>query len=445
MRILIASPYLPWPLNSGGNAAQFSTLKCLEQDHQFTLVCPVFTKEGMSDAKELQIRLPLVKIRAAFCGQPAPMPQPQPGFLIRTAKWFVQCGRRLLARPPEPKESGLPDKHIPYYPFNPLPPQLIRALQDELLKGVDLCQAEFAEMLSLGAWFPKTLPKLFIHHQIHFVYVRRFLDIHGSDGFTTYLAEVMQIQERAYLQMFDGVVVFSDNDRQALESCVPPGKIHASPFPIPADVGLADEVPAKFAGRFVFVASEDHSPNRDALEWLLAEIWPEILRQLPSARLVVIGKWSKTTQNKWSVKGLEFRGFVGDLPATIRGGIMLVPLRIGSGIRVKIMVALAQGVPVVTTLMGCEGMPVIDDADLLVRDTPLEFATAAVKLARIPELYFRLAVAGKSTASKHYSPTEVRRRRNEIYDSVVQDTRGNNKLLDQSPSKIIYFREMLHG
>jgi glycosyltransferase involved in cell wall biosynthesis len=267
---------------------------------------------------------------------------------------------------------------------------------------------------------------LFIHHQVHFVYVRRFLDIHGSKGFTTYLEAVMQIQERAYLQMFDGVVVFSDNDRQALESYVPPRKLHVSPFPIPADVGLTDKVPAKFDGRFVFVASEDHSPNRDALEWLLAKIWPEISRQLPAARLAVIGKWSRTTQNKLSVKGLEFRGFVGDLPATIRGGIMLVPLRIGSGIRVKIMVALAQGVPVLTTLMGCEGMPVIDDIDLLVREVSQEFAAAAVNLARTPELYFRLAMAGKCTASKHYSPAEVRRRRNEIYDSVVQDARDRN-------------------
>src|SRR5207249_3666930 len=118
-----------------------------------------------------------------------------------------------------------------------------------------------------------------------------------------------------------------------------------------------DEVPLNFDGRFLVVASEEHGPNRDALEWLRATIWPGIYRQMPAAQLVVVGKWSESAKSKLAVPGMSFSGYVRDPPAMLRGGIMLVPLRIGSGVRVKIIVAMAQGVPVVSTSVGCDAMP----------------------------------------------------------------------------------------
>src|SRR5262249_40344360 len=268
---------------------------------------------------------------------------------------IVRCGRRLLA-PPELQTALQPDNAGSlHYPFSPVPEKLIAALQDELSKGVDLCQAEFAEMLSLGSWFPVNLPKLFVHHQIHFVYAKRFLDAHGRSSYSSYLEAVMRTQELSSLQHYQGVITFSDYDRQALLPYLAPEKLFVSPFPIPADVGVADEVPLNFDGRFLFVASEEHGPNRDALDWLRAKIWPEVHRQMPAAQLVVVGKWSESAKSKLTVPGMSFSGYVRDLPATLRGGIMLVPLRIGSGVRVKIIVAMAQGVPVVSTSIGCEG------------------------------------------------------------------------------------------
>jgi polysaccharide biosynthesis protein PslH len=414
VRILIATQCLPWPLNTGGNAAQFSTLKCLAEDHQFTLVCPVKNVAGLAHAQTLQAELPSVKVRAIFCAEP------RPKFSVRVAKSVIGFGRRVL-NPPVSSSTEKPDGSDDlHYPFDALPKLFLTALHEELSRGVDLCQAEFAEMLSLGAWFPKDLPKLFVHHQIHHVYATRFLDTHGRNGHVNYLEKIMQTQEAAYLQNFQGVITFSEQDRQALLPWMASEKIFASPFPIPADVGIADELPTAFDGRFLFVASEEHPPNRDALEWLLAKIWPEVSRRLPSARLVVVGNWSEAAKSRLTSPTVNFSGFVDDLPATLRGGILLVPLRIGSGIRVKIMVAMAQGVPVVSTTVGCEGMPVENGKNLLVRDEPSEFIAAAVDLAKNPELWRRLAMAGKDAISKNYSPEEVRRRRNQIYATLTQ-------------------------
>ncbi len=418
MRILVCSPYLPWPLNSGGNAAQFSTLKCLAENHQFTLMCPACDDTTMANAKELQAQLPSVKVRAVFCGQPAESP-PKRHFLVRLASWTVRTGRKWL-NPPQPKASPASLADILHFPFNPLSEKFLSALGEEIAKGVDLFQAEFAEMMPLGAWVSEEIPKLFVHHQIHFVYAERFLKTHDKSDYWNYLSSVIKAQEIAYLKKFNAVITFSEEDRRMLLPYIPTEKLLVSAFPIPADVGIATELPAAFDGRFLFLASEDHLPNKDALEWLLAKIWPEILRQLPLARLVVIGQWSEAAKSKYAASGVEFAGFVKSLASVLRGGIMLVPLRIGSGIRVKIMVAMAQGAPVVSTSVGSEGMPVRDGEELLVRDDAFEFAAAAVQLAKDAEFCKRLAMAGQAAISKFYSPERVRQQRNEIYESLNQ-------------------------
>ena len=412
MRILVASPYLPWPLWSGGNAAQFSTLHCLAQDHDFTLVCPVYTEAQRGYAQELQRQLPRVRVRAAFCGT---RPQPLP---FRALRRGVRVARRLL-RPlarPGPDTSARP---LPWYPFQRLPEPFVAALQEELDRGPDLCQAEFAEMLPLGSWFPEELPKLFIQHQVHFVYAQRFLASHGGTPYGRYLETIMRAQEVAYLRCFDQVVVFGEPDKLALAPYLDNSKLSVSPFPIPADVGVAREIPERFDGRFLFVGSEEHSPNRDALDWLLSDIWSGITRQLPRARLTVIGRWSESAKASYATGAISFAGFVDNLSRVLRGGIMLVPLKIGSGIRTKILAALAQGVPVVTTPVGAEGLVVPEGCGCLIRSNATEFAGAAVQLARQPELWSRVASSGMQAVARTYSPESVRQRRNEIYSEVV--------------------------
>jgi glycosyltransferase involved in cell wall biosynthesis len=295
----------------------------------------------------------------------------------------------------------------------------VAALQEELDRGADLCQAEFAEMLPLGSWFPDELPKLFIQHQVHFVYAQRFLASHGGTPYGRYLETIMRAQEVAYLRCFDQVVVFGEPDKLALAPYLDNSKLSVSPFPIPADVGVAREIPEGFDGRFLFVGSEEHSPNRDALDWLLSDIWSGITRQLPRARLTVIGRWSESAKASYATGAISFAGFVDNLSRVLRGGIMLVPLKIGSGIRTKILAALAQGVPVVTTPVGAEGLVVPEGCGCLIRSNATEFAGAAVQLARQPELWSRVASSGMQAVARTYSPESVRQRRNEIYSEVV--------------------------
>jgi glycosyltransferase involved in cell wall biosynthesis len=413
VRILITSPYLPWPLWSGGNAAQFSTLHCLAQDHDFTLVCPVYSEAQRGYAQELQGRLPAVRVRAVFCGT---RPQPLSSRVLHRGAGVA----RSLLKPLLHRGADIPVRPLPWYPFQPLPEPLVAALQEELDRGTDLCQAEFAEMLPLGSWFPDELPKLFIQHQVHFVYAQRFLTSQGGTDYGRYLETTMRTQEVAFLRRFDQVVVFGEADKLALAPYLDSSRLNVSPFPIPADVGVAREIAERFDGRFLFIGSEEHDPNRDALDWLLSDIWPGIARQLPQAQLTVVGRWSESARASYARGPVRFAGFVDNLVRVLRGGILLVPLKIGSGICTKILAALAQGVPVVTTPVGVEGLAVPDGCGCLVRSNPTEFANAAVELARQPELWSRVASSGMRAVAYTYSPESVRRRRNEIYSAVVQ-------------------------
>jgi glycosyltransferase involved in cell wall biosynthesis len=407
LRILIVSPLLPWPLNTGGNAALFSTMECLASDHEMTFVC---SSPGEQETQKLAARLPKVRVRGIFQATVAG----KPGLPRRILRRGLRKMLGLL-------DPALPQAELPDNPFYRLSQPLIEAVKEELDRGTDLCQAEFSQSLPLASWLPRELPKIFIHHQIHFVYANRFVETHRSRVYAKYLADSMRDHEIACLKQYNAVVTFSEEDRQALLPYLSPERVFNSPFPVPADVGFAKEIPEKFDGRFLFLASEVHDPNVDALKWLMEEIWPEIERQLPSARLQIIGQWSRATQETCTSGRITFTGFVEDLGAALRGGIMLVPVRIGSGIRVKILVAAAQGVPVVTTPVGVEGLELRDGREAMVRGEAGAFAQAAVQLAREPVVWRRLAEAARDAVLKNYSAEQVRKRRNEIYANVMAD------------------------
>jgi glycosyltransferase involved in cell wall biosynthesis len=415
MRILIATPYLPWPLTSGGNAAQFSTLQCLNKDHFFTLVCPVYTRQQLDDARELEQRLSHVRVRAVPCFPPPTTYQK----VYTLARKLFQAIKKL-ARSNADNTNLTEILQLPYYPFSPLPTSFMTALSEELEAGVDIVQAEFVEMLSLGAWLPREIPKLFIHHQIHWVYTKRHLATHGINPYSSYLAARMLTEEVSFLSAFDGIVVFSETDAQELSSLASAETVHVSPFPVPVDIGIAETVTPVSGKRFVFVGSEEHDPNRDALNWLFTDIWPLIRSALPEASLSVIGAWSRAWRISHETEGVDYPGFVKDLSLAMRGKIQLVPVRIGSGIRTKILAAMAQGVPVVSTTVGIEGIKVKDFQHLLVRDNADEFASAAISLAKDSALSSHLANEALKFIQTHYNAESVRKTRNEIYDAVIR-------------------------
>lgn len=399
-----------------GRLALYAAFECLRKDHCFTLICPVWNEKEANDALEFQAHFPELRVRAINCGSANASVHTKDDFLLRFFRWAArQYRQRSQAAAAGPTQEQAPP--LPSYPFTLLPAAFVDAVSSEIGRGVDLIQVEFAEMLSIGAWLPPQIPKVFIHHQLHFVYAQRFAAARSLSGYSEYLQKVMRIQEETYLKKFDAVVVFSDEDKRALSGWLEDERIYVSPFPISGGSKVEGEL---FENRFSFVGSEDHFPNLDGLEWLILEVWPEIAKHAPDATLKVIGPWSEASRARFCRPGVEFSGYVEDLGNALRGSIMLVPLRIGSGIRVKLLDAMSHGVPAVSTSIGCEGIPARDGIDILIRDDNLQFAAAAVEILKNSPLRRQIAAAGRNLVAEHYSPERVRRRRNEIYEKVCE-------------------------
>jgi len=145
--------------------------------------------------------------------------------------------------------------------------------------------------------------------------------------------------------------------------------------------------------------------NWDAVEWLYREIMPLIWKRVPDAKLYITGKDMRPEMHEWEATGrVILTGFVPDERAVIaKASVMAVPMRLGGGIKLKVLTAFAAGRAVVTTPAGAEGIPeLIDGEQLLIRDTPQRFADAAVEVMENRPLRQRLEANGRAFVCRHY-------------------------------------------
>ena len=141
--------------------------------------------------------------------------------------------------------------------------------------------------------------------------------------------------------------------------------------------------------RYLFVGSFNHRPNRLAAEFLVDSMWPEVIREVPGSRLILAGRGSQAFLNQrggqttWTDRGIDAVGFVEDLTDLFRESHLFVaPLPEGGGIKIKILEAMARGIPVVTTPVGAEGITGPEDDAIVIAPFDGQFATAALATAR---------------------------------------------------------------
>jgi len=147
--------------------------------------------------------------------------------------------------------------------------------------------------------------------------------------------------------------------------------------------------------RIVFFGSLFYHPNQDGLRWFRDQVWPLVRQRRPDAGLDIIGLYDGAEPLVAREEGIRYHGYVEDLaPYLRRSACLVVPLRIGGGTRIKILEAWANGLPVVSTTIGAEGLGAVDGATLLIGDTPEDFAARCLTLIEDPAIGRRLAAGG---------------------------------------------------
>ena len=176
--------------------------------------------------------------------------------------------------------------------------------------------------------------------------------------------------------------------------------------------------------KLIFVgncAAGDTSPNVDAVRYFLREIWPLVQRQVPAARFEIVGAVSETVRAAAAAAShVTVRGFVenlDDVYATASASV--VPIRFGTGTRVKIIDAFAHACPVVSTTAGAEGIDAVPGRDLELADAPAEFAAHCAALLMDAAAQHRIGWAGYALASQRYDRQAQKRRLAEIFNRFL--------------------------
>jgi glycosyltransferase involved in cell wall biosynthesis len=174
--------------------------------------------------------------------------------------------------------------------------------------------------------------------------------------------------------------------------------------------------------KILFMGSLDFYPNIDSLYFLKESILPLLWQTDPELRLVVTGRApSQAILDFGADPRIEVVPDPEDIDAVARDCYLaIVPMRIGSGTRIKILHAMALGLPVVSTSLGCEGLAVTDGEDILVRDAPEAFAEAVVSLRSDPQLTSRLRAAGRNLVEDRYDWTTIFARLEKEIDDLVR-------------------------
>ena len=400
MKIAFVTVRVPYPENSGGRIRTFQLLRHISQAHQVTLVTALEGPAETHAARVLQERIPRLAIRAVDV--------PPRDALPRRA-W------RALSSVLDP---------LPYtwaaYRHRRFTANLRQVLAEE---PYDVLHCDHVQVAHAVLAVPRTSPRLLNAHNVDSLLIRRLAEIEERPWRRSLIrwqaGKILRAERRMY-PAFDACLAMSDADRSHIEQRMPglpvwtvPNGVdveHFSPVATPVDPRL-----------LVFSGAMDWLPNVDSVRWFAREVLPLIRRRIPQVRLLVVGREpARALIDELSGLPIEFTGTVEDVrPYLARAGLFVVPLRVGSGTRLKILEAWAMAKPVLSTAIGAEGLPARDGENIRLADTPDALASRAIMLLQSPLEAERLGAAGRRVVEEAFSWKRVGNRLLQAYGATI--------------------------
>ena len=169
----------------------------------------------------------------------------------------------------------------------------------------------------------------------------------------------------------------------------------------------------------VFLGSMDWMPNIDGIDWFAEKIWPRVKEKHADATLTIVGRRPvpKVKELAERDSSITVTGTVPDVrPHLAAASLMIVPLRVGGGTRIKIFEGMATGIPCLSTRIGAEGLPVTDGEDHLLADEPEAFAAAIDRCFSDPDFATRIGRAGRELVAANYSWAKI----NEVFEDYCR-------------------------
>lgn len=383
-KLLFLAHLLPWPLEGGGQIKSYNTLQGLAETYDIHLISFVRRREEADNIAHLQtlcrggmktILLPRTKFSNAVVAVSTLLTRQS--FLIKRDESTEM--RRVIAK--------------------------TLAEEDYFLLWVD--------HLQMAQFVPVDTGRTHIvldEHNIEFRIPKRIADT-SENPLARWYAQTewprLRRFERQAVLRSDITLAVSEEDAEGLRGLAPEKMNQIFSVPIGVDTDYFGVVPCKSGSQTLLsIGTMYWPPNVDSLLYFCAEIYPKIKAKMPDIRLNIVG--AKPVAEIIALgnadKSIQVTGSVPDVrPYAEDCGVFIVPLRSGSGMRVKILNALSMGLPVVSTTLGAEGISVTPGSDILLADSPDDFADAVVMLLRNTARAAQLGEAGRKLVETKYS------------------------------------------
>jgi glycosyltransferase involved in cell wall biosynthesis len=285
------------------------------------------------------------------------------------------------------------------------------ALEQMLVHGYDIVHFELAPMAGYATRRRLRGPRpvyCLDEHNIEYDIVRRTAQVQSSVLRRVYSAiewRKVREEERHAWRHLDGCTVTSARDRDILLAHEPTARTAVVANGVDIDFFQPPVSPApRTPPSLVFFGAMDYHPNTDAVLWFLRDIMPRIAPAPANLCVSIVGRRPPDSVRAHQTSRVEVTGVVNDVrPWLERADVVIVPVRIGGGTRLKILEAMAMGKAVVSTTIGAEGLDLVAERDLLVADDAAGFAAQVARLLADSELRRRLGAAARGLVANRYS------------------------------------------
>ncbi len=406
MRILFLTQVLPYPLDAGPKMRAYFVIRHLAQRHEVTLLSFVRGNDREENIEHLRqlcrggvYTVPMRRSRA------------------RDALYLMESF--ATARPFLVIRDGVPEM---WGEIN----RLLAKTRFDVVHADQLSMAQYALWArSRTSGHDSRAPKLVLdqHNAVYAIPERMAASVSNP-----FMRAFLRLESRKVARYevttccrFDRVVWVTQQDYEAVRRRLPdPTSCQLDSTVIPICVAPRETpVIARQEGarRVTFVGGLHYPPNAQGLLWFAEQVFPQVLAQAPDAVLTVIGnrppKEVLALQSRCS--NVQVTGYVEEIaPYLAETAVFIVPLLAGGGMRVKILDAWMWGVPIVSTTIGAEGIEIRPRENILIADTPGDFAQATVHLLQNLDAGRRMAEAGRRWVESHYDWRQVYR----MWDSV---------------------------
>ncbi len=412
MKILWVKTELLHPVDKGGKIRTYQMLRELSKSHHVSYL--TLDDGGASE----EARSLAIEYAQKVYSVPKTMARKH------TPSFYLSLARNLL--------SPLP------YAVQRYESHEMRRLIQELAGEHDVVVCDF---LAPAINMPKSLsvPSILFQHNVEAMIWARHASVSTSKVRKLYMAEQhrrMFRLEGNLCRNFDHVVAVSQEDAMLMQRMYNLTSVSHVPTGVDTEFFQSSGNVQREVANIVFTGSMDWMPNDDAMLWFIREVLPIVRDQIPNVTLTIVGR-SPSRQLMAEAKGaagVTVTGRVADVrPYLERATVFVVPIRIGGGTRLKIFEAMSMGLPVVSTTIGAEGLPVVDGKSALIRDDDRGFAVAIADVIFDKVRSEAIAAHGQQLVRHNFGWTGVAAEFASACEAVVNEFKSNrsDKRLDQ--------------